>query len=110
MTITGREVLVSLALAGVLTAAFWPAPTVPSCLPERPAIGRPGADGSGATGRVGDDLQWEIYAERPELGDPPVEVWVHGQGWSVHCAIKPPGTGTRCVEMREPARVERSGR
>ena len=71
----------------------------------RPASGRPGADGSGATGRAGDSLQWEIFAQRPELGDPPVEVWVHGNGWSVRCEIRPPGTGTRCVEMKEPVRL-----
>lgn len=77
---------------------------------QRPAIGRPGADGSGATGRVGDDLTWEIYAERPELGRVPVTVWVHGPGWAVRCEVRPPGTGTRCVEMAEPARVEGSRR
>ena len=79
---------------------------------EAAPIGRPGADGSGATGRVGDSLEWEIYAQRPELGGPPAVAWLHGPGWSVRCEMRPPGSlpPSRCVTMQEPVRIERSRR
>lgn len=80
-------------------------------VPPLPATAAPAPDASGATGRAG-ALQWEIYAEDPELGRVPVQVWVHGPGWAVRCEVRPPGSvpASGCVTVKEPARVERSGR
>lgn len=73
-----------------------------------PCVAIPGPDASGATGRAGDSLTWEIYAEDPDLGRVPVQVWVHGPGWSVTCQVRPPGSvpASGCVTAKEPARLE----
>lgn len=112
MKITWRAMLATSLLAIVLL--LWPKaePTTGPMVAGdvRPTI--PGPDASGATGRAGDSLAWEIYAERVDLGRVPAQVWVHGPGWSVACQVRPPGSvpASGCVTVREPAKAERGQR